>query len=102
MTNSADPDQLASSEKPTNLDLHCLQKQDISRFSRTRVNSSKQQTVIFSRIFSKKIRLEICHASAWQTIHMKYMYQALISLKNENTNILKLCLLQNFEWNLKG
>ena len=33
MTNSADPDQLA-----TDLDLHCLQRQDISGFSRTRVN----------------------------------------------------------------
>ena len=32
MTNSANPDQLASS------DLHCLQSQGISRFSRTRVN----------------------------------------------------------------
>ena len=32
MTNSADPDQ-----KPTDLDLHCLQKQDISGFSKTRV-----------------------------------------------------------------
>ena len=34
MANSADPDQLAS----TDLDLHCLQKQGISGFSRTRVN----------------------------------------------------------------
>ena len=33
MANSADPDQLASSD----LDLHCLQRQDISGFSRTRV-----------------------------------------------------------------
>ena len=33
MTNNADPDQ-----KPTDLDLHCLQRQGISRFSRTRVN----------------------------------------------------------------
>ena len=33
MTNSVDPDQLASS----GLDLHCLQRQGISRFSRTRV-----------------------------------------------------------------
>ena len=32
MTNSVDPDQLAS-----DLDLHCLQRQDISGFSRTRV-----------------------------------------------------------------
>ena len=32
MANSADPDQLASS---TDLDLHCLERQGISRFSRT-------------------------------------------------------------------
>ena len=36
MTNSADPDQLTSSE-PTDLDLHCWQRQGISGFSRTRV-----------------------------------------------------------------
>ena len=30
MANSADPDQ-----KPTDLDLHCLQRQVLSRFSRT-------------------------------------------------------------------
>ena len=31
MTNSVDPDQLASEDfkKPTDLDLHCLQRQDI-------------------------------------------------------------------------
>ena len=33
MTNSAD-----SNQKPTDLDLHCLQRQGISGFSRTRVN----------------------------------------------------------------
>ena len=33
MTNSADPDQLAS-----DLNLHCLQRQGISGFSRTRVS----------------------------------------------------------------
>ena len=38
MTNSADPDQLVSS-KPTGLDLHCLQRQGIFGFSRTRVNA---------------------------------------------------------------
>ena len=43
MTNSADPDQLAFEEanwfqKPTDLDLHCLQRQGISRISMTRVN----------------------------------------------------------------
>ena len=37
MANSADPDQLASSD----LDLHCLQRQGISGFSRTRVNNQK-------------------------------------------------------------
>ena len=43
MANSADPDQLASSEaswllqKPTDLDLHCLQRQGISGFSMIRV-----------------------------------------------------------------
>ena len=37
MANSAEPDQLASSGKPTDLDLRCLQRQDISGFSRTRV-----------------------------------------------------------------
>ena len=36
LTNSADPDQLASSEANW-LDLQCLQKQGISRFSRTRL-----------------------------------------------------------------
>ena len=36
MANSADPDQLA--QKPTDLDLHCLQRQGKSGFSRTRVN----------------------------------------------------------------
>ena len=35
MANSVDPDQ----KKPTDLDLHCLQRQGISGFSRTRVNS---------------------------------------------------------------
>ena len=36
MANKADPEQ-----KPTDLDIHCLQKQGISRFSRTRVNTMK-------------------------------------------------------------
>ena len=37
MVNSVDPDQLAS-QKPTGLDLHSLQRQGISGFSRTRAN----------------------------------------------------------------
>ena len=36
MANSADPDQLAS-----DLDLHCLQRKGISRFSRARVKGTK-------------------------------------------------------------
>ena len=38
MANSADLDQLAS-QKPTDLDLHCFQRQGISGFSKTRVNA---------------------------------------------------------------
>ena len=38
MTNSANPDQLASSLEANYLDLHCLQRQGISGFSRTRIN----------------------------------------------------------------
>ena len=36
MANSADLDQLAF-QRPTDMDLHCLQRQGISGFSRTRV-----------------------------------------------------------------
>ena len=42
MANSVDPDQL---EKPTDQDLHCFQKSDISRFSRTKVNKSLKNDV---------------------------------------------------------
>ena len=42
MANSVDPDHLASSD----LDLHCLQRQDISGFSRTRVNDLVSLTEI--------------------------------------------------------
>ena len=45
MANSADTDQLASNlQKPTDLDLHCLQKQGIYGFSRTRVNKQLKQS----------------------------------------------------------
>ena len=40
MANIAKPDQLAS-----DVDLHCLQKQGISGFSRTRVNGNKIHSV---------------------------------------------------------
>ena len=32
-------------QKPTDLDLHCLQRQDISGFSRNRVNTDRSQAV---------------------------------------------------------
>ena len=38
MAKSADPDQLASLEKPTDPDLHCLQRQGIAEFNRTMGN----------------------------------------------------------------
>ena len=47
MANSADPDQLASSD----LDLHCLQRQGtcISGFSRTRVNTAEVPSFLGKR-----------------------------------------------------
>ena len=63
MANSADPDQLASEEanwlgsalfanpdqlllqKPTDLDLHLLQRQNMSGFSRTSVNLQGKHTI---------------------------------------------------------
>ena len=58
MVNSADPDQLASSEA-TDLDLHCLQRQGISGFSRTRVKSTNsiKPTDIHSVSKSEVIRV---------------------------------------------
>ena len=47
MANRADPDQLAS-EEATDLDLHCLQRQGISRFSMTRVKRIIQKIVHIS------------------------------------------------------
>ena len=57
MAKSADPDQLAS--KPTDLDLHCLPRQGLSRLSRTRVkrhpskdrNVSERQEDVFRTIY---------------------------------------------------
>ena len=44
MANSAVPDQLL--KKPTDLDLHCLQRHGISGFSRTRVKTENKITVL--------------------------------------------------------
>ena len=47
MTNSAELDQLAS--KPPNLNLHCLQRQGISGFSRTKVKSDRTQQLLVNK-----------------------------------------------------
>ena len=51
MTNNADTDQFPSLQKPTDLDLHCLQRQGISGFSRTRVRISTQDKGRFYELF---------------------------------------------------
>ena len=56
MANSADPDQLAL--KPTDLDLHFLQRQGISRFSRTRIKlyqDDRRVTMCFEVLYSHKL-----------------------------------------------
>ena len=75
MANSADPDQLAS-EKPTDLDLHCLQRQGISRFSRTKVKSMLQS--LSEKLYKKLLTLII-------------LYNA----KCTNVEIFKLCFSNN-------
>ena len=61
MANSVDQDHLASL-KPTDLDLHCLQRQDMSGFSRTRVNLS------WGTAFPT--RLHVCPVKTGQPAHM--------------------------------
>ena len=52
MTNSVDPNQLAYEDfflflkKPTDLDLHCFQKQGISGFSRKRVKYGISKNIL--------------------------------------------------------
>ena len=50
--NSADPDELDSEKKTTDLNLHHLQKQGISGFSKTRVkiNNSTDNTILTLRL----------------------------------------------------
>ena len=64
MANSADPDQLAS-KKPTDLDIHCLQGQDISRFSRTRVKATSNHQLAFPQVLAYRVRCSMfCLATA--------------------------------------
>ena len=71
MTNSADPDRWLL-QKTTDLDLHCLQRQSISGFSRTRVNDSNENTlfclILVGSVFRSTIKIvavavEICKKS---------------------------------------
>ena len=62
MANSADPDQLAS-----DLDLPCLQRQDISGFSRTRIKS----------YFHKETKKIQCYMLEFKFIGLKLTFKAL-------------------------
>ena len=53
MANSADPDQ-----KPTDLDLHCLQRQGISGFSRTRADMQMGHEALQRTINTRNTTLE--------------------------------------------
>ena len=56
MANSADPDQLV--QKPTDLDIHCLDRQDISGSSRTRVKDvMKLHRNCYGGVFGDKSRI---------------------------------------------
>ena len=75
MTNSADPDQ----QKPTDLDLHCLQRQGISAFSRIRVDC--EHVVVVTGVSlavwsSHKITLKIPkikHVSLYHNVCVLYI-----------------------------
>ena len=53
MTNCEDPDQLAS-QKPTDLDLHCLQRQGIIKIQHEQINMSLDDRILFFCIFVLK------------------------------------------------
>ena len=63
MGNSADPDHMA--QKPTDLDLHCLQRQGISWFSRTMVKSAHMHSHIRPSIFIDRLYSTIITQSIW-------------------------------------
>ena len=69
MANSADPDQLAFLQKPTDLGLHCLQKQDISGFSRTRVNLFVMQWNVEKLKMQQKIQSKSDIYTHYNVIH---------------------------------
>ena len=57
MTNSTDPDQLL--QKPTDLDLHCLQRLGIAGFSRTRINTNSCLFLTSERFFEDRFETEL-------------------------------------------
>ena len=92
MANSADsdPDQL---QKPTDLDLHCLQRQGISGFSRTKVNLIHiQSTVQYSYI--PKIWHPTFHTNFRQTLFpgkcMKNIFSHLLLFQCSNLKVEKI------------
>ena len=56
MANSADPDQLLL-QKPTDLELHCLQRKDIFRFSRTRVKDKYDKGSQYLGVFHYRVNM---------------------------------------------
>ena len=72
MANSADPDQLASSD----LDLYCLQRQGISGFSMTRVN----EVLIEKYWNSSNLHKNVCRGS----INKKPLHEVLL-MSTRNT-----------------
>ena len=76
MANSVDPVQ-----KPTDPDLHCLHRQDISRFSRTRV---KKAQLIIKKIYIISIRLLIIAQALPSTTtkteltHLRQLYSSIV------------------------
>ena len=66
MENSADPDQLASSE-PNDLDLHCLQIQGIPGLSRTSVKVSKCKCLKLIKALTALVgRLSLSLSVIWE------------------------------------
>ena len=80
MANSADPDQ-----KPTDLDLHCLQRQSLSGFSRTRVKTfQKLRLLLKERICYQreqlllKERIFVCDSFYYKNMHFFFLIKQLI------------------------
>ena len=55
-------------QKPTDLDLHCLQRRGISGFSRTRVNINFLQYLIIQVSFTTPWYTKNCWIIEWQTV----------------------------------